>query len=75
MAERQLLCVAAVFAAVAPIALLATGANAQVPPATGGVGVVNSPETESDSGLDDFAGFPGALMDRVYKLHLWRVRN
>ncbi len=61
MAKRQLVRVAAVLAAFVPIALTATGVDAQVPPATGGVGVINSPETVSNSGLDDFAGFPGAL--------------
>jgi hypothetical protein len=61
MAKRQWVRVAAVFAALVPIALSATAVEAQVPLANGGVGVINTPETVSNSGLDDFGGFPSAL--------------
>jgi hypothetical protein len=61
MTRRQFFSVSAVFGTLATVALSATGVDAQVPPATGGVAVINSPQTGVHASVDDFAGFPGAL--------------
>jgi hypothetical protein len=61
MAGRLFLCVPAVFATLAAFALSATAVDAQVPLATGGVAVINSPQTGVHASVDDFGGFPSAL--------------
>jgi hypothetical protein len=59
--QRKFLSVSAVFAVLATVTISATAVDAQVPSATGGVAVINSPQTGVHAGVDDFAGFPGAL--------------